>query len=641
VSFRGRLILFFVLIVALPMVAVGVLVSDVTGSSATGKADAALNADLDVATGLFNEMVDDADSAAKQIATDPEFQSALNGRDPAAIRSAVEQLAQQHHVKSLKLTGPDGTTLATVGDQSPFATAAVDLVQSAGGQQTGTLRVSTTTVDAYLAGVHERTGERAVIAGPDGVEGSAKIAPDDVPDAGEAADVSVDGKDQRVAADRLPGSGGLRVALIGPTASGGFFASHANVAAALVTFFLIALIAVGFLTRTLQGQVAAMLGAARRIGEGDFSAKVPVEGRDELAGLASEFNKMSDRLTAQMAELRRQQLEIERAVERIGQAFASGLDRVALLKILVETAISACNAEYGLVALSGRVGAEAEAGEETDSTSDAALTAEHRAIREGGLVEATAADAYALSSSLGRLGPDETPVGAMTVARRGLPFLQSERDVFLYLVGQAAASVENIALHELVSEQAVTDELTGLPNHRAFREAMDKEGARAERFDHDLSLLILDIDDFKHVNDTYGHLQGDAVLRTIGKIVSDESRGIDAPARYGGEEFVVALPETGLEGAVEVGERIRARIEAQRVPLIDGPGALRVTASLGAATMGPGTSGVNGLIAAADAALYDAKRAGKNRVAFAQPGGDGRHPRDRRRAKGRTPARRK
>ena len=173
----------------------------------------------------------------------------------------------------------------------------------------------------------------------------------------------------------------------------------------------------------------------------------------------------------------------------------------------------------------------------------------------------------------------------MTLARAGKPFSSEQESVFRYLLGQAASSMENVRLHELVAEQAVTDELTGLPNNRAFRDAIEKEAARAARFRHELALLILDIDDFKQVNDTYGHLQGDAVLRAVGAILDAESRGIDEPARYGGEEFVVALPETSLEGAVEVAERIRARIEAEPVPLVDRKGEISVTASFGAAEM--------------------------------------------------------
>jgi diguanylate cyclase (GGDEF)-like protein len=191
----------------------------------------------------------------------------------------------------------------------------------------------------------------------------------------------------------------------------------------------------------------------------------------------------------------------------------------------------------------------------------------------------------------------------MTIARSGAPFSAGEREVFLYLVGQAAASVENIALHELVSEQAVTDDLTGLANKRAFLDLMEGEAARAHRFGHDLSLLILDLDDFKQVNDTYGHPQGDAVLKAVGRALAAESREIDVPARYGGEEFVVALPETDSEGAVELGDRIRERIESGRVTRLDGGGEIKVTASLEVATLPGEAADVGELIAAADGAL--------------------------------------
>ena len=152
-------------------------------------------------------------------------------------------------------------------------------------------------------------------------------------------------------------------------------------------FFGIALLAVLLTLRSLQGYVREMLGAARRIGEGDFSEQVPVAGHDEMAGLAGEFNRMSDRLSSQMDQLRRQRVEIENSVRRIGEAFASGLDRQALLAILVDTAVASCDADYGLVALSGHVGAEAEAGEATDALRDVALAAEQRALREGELIE--------------------------------------------------------------------------------------------------------------------------------------------------------------------------------------------------------------------------------------------------------------
>src|SRR5947207_14371725 len=157
----------------------------------------------------------------------------------------------------------------------------------------------------------------------------------------------------------------------------------------------------------------------------------------------------------------------------------------------------------------------------------------------------------------------------MEAARTDRPFDVAGCDVFRYLLGKAAVSIENIALHELVSEQAVTDDLTGLSNKRRFRDVLAKEAARAERFDHPLSLLMLDIDGFKRVNDTRGHVQGDEVLRRVARVLRADSREIDEPARYGGEEFAIALPETGLDGAAEVAARIRAPDEPEAVPHLD------------------------------------------------------------------------
>ena len=170
------------------------------------------------------------------------------------------------------------------------------------------------------------------------------------------------------------------------------------------------------------------------------------------------------------------------------------------------------------------------------------------------------------------------------------------------------------SLHERVAEQAVTDELTGLSNPRRFRELLGKEVERSMRFGHPLSLLLIDIDDFKRVNDSHGHPQGDAVLQAVARVLGSEAREVDEPARYGGEEFALVLPETEARGAGELAERIRARVEGTRVPLRRG-GAVSVTASVGVASTSDGVPvDANRLFAAADQALYAAKRAGKNRT---------------------------
>ena len=642
-SYRRRLTLFFLLIVVLPMVSLAVLVVDISGESSTGKADARLGADLEVALALYQQAADDAEAAATEIARDPQLASALASGDPVRIEALARRAASRSDLASLRLLGGDDEALAQVGSDEPAAPGEVDL-STPDGANAGTLIASTVTVTNYLDQVRTLTGEHAVVLAPDGAPlgGTVATADLDLPSPGEGVEFELEGEKARAAVSRLPGSEGLRLALFGPVESAGFLASSPGVAAALAAFFAIAVVFIVLLRRTLQGQVTEMLGAARRLGEGDFSHQVPVQGSDEMAGLASEFNKMSGRLGEQMNQLRRQRTEIEHSVQRIGAAFASGLDRQALLGIVVETAVGACEADYGLIALSGRVGAEAESGTPSTAMQEAALAAEQEALREREVVSASADGAHALACPLLRVGRPSDPLGAMTVARAGRSFTSDERDVFRYLLGQAAASVENIALHEQVSEQAVTDELTGLANKRAFREWMQREVARAERFSHHVSLLMLDLDDFKRVNDTYGHLQGDAVLRAVGRVLILEARAVDHLARYGGEEFVVAMPETDVDGASELAERIRLRIAVEPVPSIGGEGEIGVTVSVGAATMAGGATDASGLVAAADEALYAAKEAGKNQVvvAPAEPSSAGGQGRPQPVAKGRPRARR-
>lgn len=175
---------------------------------------------------------------------------------------------------------------------------------------------------------------------------------------------------------------------------------------------------------------------------------------------------------------------------------------------------------------------------------------------------------------------------------------------------------------ELANEQlhalAATDRLRGMLNKRAFEDAVARDLARAEREATCVSLIVVDVDNFKEVQDTYGHQTGDEVLRVVANVLMGKVRTGDVPARYGGEEFVVLLPATDPDGAGLVAERLRRALEAEVVSSAQGD--LRVTASFGVATLRrPGRKDGERLFALVDEALYAAKRAGHNRVKINVP----------------------
>jgi diguanylate cyclase (GGDEF)-like protein len=176
---------------------------------------------------------------------------------------------------------------------------------------------------------------------------------------------------------------------------------------------------------------------------------------------------------------------------------------------------------------------------------------------------------------------------------------------------KAALEAKHAALEEAnarLSELATIDGLTGVRNRRAFEMRLAEEITRSTRYEIPLSLLLLDVDQFKSYNDSFGHLAGDEVLRSVACVLSQEARATDLVARYGGEEFALVLPNTDAGGAVIMAERLRAAIELSSWPLRP------VTASFGAATFSPAINTSPTLIGAADQALYTAKASGRNRV---------------------------
>ena len=321
-----------------------------------------------------------------------------------------------------------------------------------------------------------------------------------------------------------------------------------------------------------------------------------------LAALARDRQARIEQAVSHVEELGREHDRLDRAIRRIGEAFASKLDRATLLDLMVQTAVEALDADHG------RVGEITWSAQPALSEPVDVLSAAEAAARAGtGTVAVRAGRHVAIARSL-------DGVRVLAVARRGREFSAEEQALLGYLAQQTAIAMENQALHDALREQATRDELTGLSNHRRFQQALSHETAVANRSGAPLALAMIDLDDFKAVNDMHGHLQGDLVLQEVGAIMRTIARVSDEPARYGGEELAVILPGTDLDGAYTVAEAIRAAVERLELPL-PGGGTLHVTVSVGVSALEGAVSDPASLIDAADVALYDAKRGGKNRTA--------------------------
>jgi diguanylate cyclase (GGDEF)-like protein/PAS domain S-box-containing protein len=192
-------------------------------------------------------------------------------------------------------------------------------------------------------------------------------------------------------------------------------------------------------------------------------------------------------------------------------------------------------------------------------------------------------------------------------------FTEKDAQVAELFANQVAIVLDNSRRVEQMEKQAITDELTGLYNRRAFASLAEKEVGRARRYQRPLALILFDIDHFKNVNDTHGHLMGDQVLRILTEKVTKTTRSTDIVCRYGGEEFIVLMPEAGREEAMAMAERLREMVSG--ITVVAPGGTLSLTISLGMAEFEAGSDETLGnLIHRADKAMYEAKAAGRNTV---------------------------
>ncbi|MGD0272826.1 MAG: diguanylate cyclase [Gaiellaceae bacterium] len=576
-SLARRLVVYFVLLAVVPLVVGFLGFTAVIERSEQRHLDEGLQASLRAAIATYDEELLDAQKSAERLANTTVFQKALLRRDRATLAGFIAD-SPYLRLESGRLRIGKAPTYAAerrvqiVGTKVLLGEliAAIPLDSSYLGHL------------AIVAGIP--SNEKLVLAQGDRVLRSASLPKGRAELGSSGVGIArLNGKDYRIAVSHpvtTQGSFELAIVTLRSRALHAAFLIEERLLLLLLGLLVLMGTIAFFEGRGIVRSVGALAAAARAIARGHLGERVPVRGRDEFASLAVTFNEMAVQLEERMKDLELERGRLREATLRFGEGLGASHDAVQLLRVVVESAVESTRATGGIVI--GPHGERFVAGdpEEGKERSEWSL----RAGRE-------------------QLG---------TLILTGNEFSEEELEMVALLCGHAAVALDNARLHRIVERQALVDGLTGLANRRRTESALDEEIVRASRLGGELTLVLLDIDHFKEVNDHYGHAAGDAVLKELALVLVHSLREIDTAGRWGGEEFALVLPGTDAAGGARLSERIRRTLARRRIPIEDGD-PISITASFGVASFLRAGSREK-LLAAADEALYRAKRGGRNRV---------------------------
>ena len=404
---------------------------------------------------------------------------------------------------------------------------------------------------------------------------------------------------------------------------------------AVFASYLVLLGAAGAITRRrrrrLQETVLVPIEDLRhtigRLRDGDLSARAAPTSVPELAEIGTALGRLATELDEASTAATDREIRLAFLANRFETVVRVGREIAGSLSIrYVSSTVTTAAAE-----LLGTPTTLWLRGGEHDFQATHRSTDPHGAAAPGSLtppavVLTAAADAVPTTAGDRRAYPLVLAGMVTAVLEVQTPVVDDDTEqVLASLLSTAAAALESAHLHSTAREQAEMDGLTQLPNRRRFEQDIDSEWERCRRYGRPLSLVMMDLDHFKRLNDEHGHLLGDQVLRQVAVAIGQALRATDTAYRYGGEEIVVLLRETGLEDAAAAAERLRTAVAG--VTIEDHPD-LTVTTSAGVAARQSAMSHYTGLVDRADKALYEAKRLGRDRVALvggpaATPAGDG------------------
>lgn len=658
-SLQRRLTLIFILIVVVPLATAGFFVQRIVVGEIDRRASLSLDPALDASIAVYNSNAAALDDRVGFLLRVPRFGSLLEERrSPEIARFLHDRMLKKEGLDFLIALDPRGEELASTvlpgrflaGFEHPlpeeilsapagagrgfFRTGDIP-VQVAGRGRAGSVVGGFWLDEGLLAASSQEDVVLSLASGGKVIASTGPVKSVVPVDVDLESEFSVDiGDEGHAQARRL----GPRVTLIASTPSAPIASLGRRVLTSLLPLLLIALLATAALAHLLARLITQPLGelaeGAKAITEGRFDVTIPQRSHDEVGELAGAFNAMTARLRDTVTELSSSRDQLQRAVRRVGETLRSTHDMGQMLDSILNTSVDSVSADAGVL---WRLTPTRDALYASGQAGDLSGPLSTIGIGEGaiGLVAERAMNVMIPGAQTSvRTSPREPdfPVlvaiplysqgrvaAVLSVYRKdpSRPFSPEDMDTVLFLAEQGGVAIENVLLHEEARRLSLTDGLTGVWNRRFFQMQFRQMLATATRFDRPFSLLMMDLDHFKEVNDTYGHQRGDAILVEFTQRVSAALREVDTFARYGGEEFICLLSETEFSGALTTAQKICDVIRSDPFGSAGEP-PIHLTVSIGVSAYPDHGDTFRRLVETADQALYRAKQGGRNRVAGAE-----------------------
>ena len=662
-SLQQRLTLFFVLIVILPLAAAGFVVQRVIGDEIGERAIISLRPSLDATVSLYNSRTDVLDRRVRSAVAGDAFPRLLQAEDQAGLDAYLDrQVAQSTDLDFLIVVGSGGEIIgsasrpanfvqgfeaptpeeiaqAEVGAGRGFTRTPPILVRIAGVGSVGRL-IGGFWIDERLLTLSAADSETdlSVVANGTVVASTAPL--------GAPVQVEVDFADDfsttidepvKAAATQLENG----VGIVASTPSAPIEASSQRVLTSLLVLLGLALLGTTalayLLARLISQPLEELAQGAAAIAEGKFDHRIPVRSRDEVGQLALAFNDMTARLHDTVGQLSHSRDQLQRAVRRVGDTLRATHDMKQMLESVVNTAADALEADVAVlwsftpprdevypsiargIDIEGlprlRV-TEGVVGFVAERASSIVIPPPHGTQ---GMPRPARNEPSFPVALVTPLYSQDRMVAVLALYRTDprKHFVEEDVEMVNFLTEQCGVAIENVLLHEEAQRLSLTDGLTGTWNRRFMQMQFRQVLATATRFERPFSILMLDLDNFKQINDTFGHQKGDEILVEFSTRVKIALREVDTFARYGGEEFICLLAETDVNGAITTAEKIREAIKSE--PFGDSPDRhVSLTVSIGVACYPEHGESYAALVESADQAMYRAKQLGRDRIAVAE-----------------------